>query len=465
MQKIFIVAVAAIILILHSNIVLGTQEQETGVVVTARLNMRSEPGTNKSSVKTLTKGTRVKILKHADKWLKISHEGKVGYIRNRKRYINIIKENGINKGYALDTKIIHVTKKAEDIGHKIEKQKTRVLTFDKKEIDVINSFNETDLALNNATKRILELRPEIAALEKRIKEIKDTYNDLSVRIKIAEEYASKRLVALYKLNSLGSMHILASAESINDLFHRKATIEQILTYDETIWEKLVKNKSELRKLLDSMNAQKTEKLCLETDLKKQIDIKSRENAKRSKLIEDIRSKKSLALAAIESLRQRATELDQTIKSLGSEYNRTKQAKDILPKTFTTLKGLLMMPVNGKIITSFGPYTNKKCNVTNFRSGIDIKADRGEPIYSVFDGKILFSNWFKGYGNMTIVDHGNNYYTVYAHAEELFKVKGDHVEAGEVIATVGDTGSMIGPALHFEVRYHGKPVNPLDWLRS
>jgi len=465
LQKVFIVAAAVIILILHSNIVLGTQEQEIGVVVTEKLNIRSEPGTDKPPEKTVKKGTKVIILKHGDKWLKVLHEGKIGYIRNIKRYINIIKEKGINKGDALDSKIIHISKKAEDIGHEIEKQKTRALTFDKKEIAVIDSFNETDLALNDARKRILALRAELADLEKRIKETLNTYNNLSIRIRTSEEYTSKRLVALYKLNSLGSMHILASAESINDLFHRKASIEKILTYDETIWKKLVKNRSELRELLDSMNARKTKKLCLETDLKKQIDIKSRENAKRSKLIEDIRGKKSLALAAIKSLRRTATDLDQTIKSLGSEYNRTKQAKYIPQKTFTTLKGLLNMPVKGKIITTFGSYTNKKCNVANFRSGVDIKADRGEPICSVFDGKVLFSNWFKGYGNMIIVNHGNHYYTVYAHAEELFKVKGDHVEAGEVIATVGDTGSMIGPALYFEVRHHGKPVNPLDWLRS
>lgn len=463
LKKIFIVAVAAIILILQSNIVSGSEKQEIGVVITERLNIRSEPRIDKPPEKTVRKGTKVKIITRGNKWLKVLHEGKIGYIRNLKSYIDIIKENGINKGRALDAKTIHIIKKAEDIGHRIEKQKTRVLTFDKKEIAVIDSFNETDLVLNNARKRVLVLRAELAVLEKRIKETLNTYDNLSIRIKTSEEYTSKRLIALYKLNSLGSTHILASAESLNDFFHRKATIEQILTYDKTIWEELVKNKSELHKLLDSMNAQKTEKLSLEADLKEQIDIKSRENAKRSKLIEDIHSKKSLALAAIESLRQRATDLDQTMNFLGSKHRRIKQAEDISPKTFTTLKGLLKMPVKGKIITSFGPYTNKKCNVANFRSGIDIKTDRGEPVYSVFDGKILFSNWFKGYGNMIIVDHGNHYYTVYAHAEELFKVKGDHVEAGEVIATVGDTGSMIGPALYFEVRHHGKPVNPLEWL--
>lgn len=65
--------------------------------------------------------------------------------------------------------------------------------------------------------------------------------------------------------------------------------------------------------------------------------------------------------------------------------------------------------------------------------------------------------------MIIIDHGDSYYTVYAHLHELYKNKGDHVNTGEDIATVGDTGSMIGPVLHFEVRHHGKPLDPLAWL--
>jgi len=65
--------------------------------------------------------------------------------------------------------------------------------------------------------------------------------------------------------------------------------------------------------------------------------------------------------------------------------------------------------------------------------------------------------------MIIIDHGRNFHTVYAHVEDIFKAKGDTVETGEVIATVGDTGSISGPQLHFEVRHHGKPLNPLIWL--
>ena len=124
-----------------------------------------------------------------------------------------------------------------------------------------------------------------------------------------------------------------------------------------------------------------------------------------------------------------------------------------------------MPVSGKVITRFGLFKNTRYNVANFRSGIDIRADRGEPVRAVSSGKILYSSWFKGYGNMLIIDHGDSYYTVYAHAEEIFKKKGESVDIGEVIATVGDSGSMVGPGLYFEVRHHGKPTDPLVWIKK
>lgn len=124
-----------------------------------------------------------------------------------------------------------------------------------------------------------------------------------------------------------------------------------------------------------------------------------------------------------------------------------------------------MPVKGKIISSFGLYKNTEFNVMNIQSGIDIKADRGSPVHSVMEGEVIYSSWFKGYGNMIIIDHGDHYYTLYAHVEELYKKKGDKVITDEVIATTGDSGSMSGPGLHFEIRHHGKPVDPVKWLKK
>ena len=354
-------------------------------------------------------------------------------------------------------------KKAAAINRKIEKQKAELKTFTVKEKNILTSLNNADFALNKARKSVSAIRKEIAGIEKKIKQTTKSYIDLVEKIKTNEEYISKRLVALYKLYWLGKIQVLASAESMSEIFQRENALERILAHDEDKQKKLIEDKAKLKNLLDIMNSQKKGKINLEQELIKQINIISLEKEKRSKLLADIRSKKSLGIAAIESLKNSANELDQTMKALSIEFKQFKQVEKIRTKNFTSFKGLLNMPVKGKIISFFGPYKNTKFNVKNFRSGIDIKADRGEPIHAVCDGLIIYSSWFKGYGNMIVIAHGENYYSVYAHIEELFKTKGDKVEKDEVIATVGDTGSMVGSRLYFELRHHGKPMNPLEWL--
>jgi len=359
-------------------------------------------------------------------------------------------------------KIEQFRKEAEDINRKIEKSKARVLKFSGKESTIIYSLDRIDLSLNKAVKRVSANKSELATLDKKITTTTNEYKKLIKEIETTEDYAAKRLVALYKINRLGQLNLLATADSMYELFQRKATLERVLEYDEEVREALIKDKARLKKVLNRLNDQQIKKISLEADINKQIKIMSQKREKRSKLLTEIRSKKSYELAAIESLKMTSIALDKKIKSLSLELNRHDQK---INSSFLAFKGLLIMPVRGKIINFFGPYQNTKFNVTNFRSGIDIKAKRGESVLAVCAGKVLYSSWFKGYGNMIIIDHGNSYYTLYAHVEETFKAKGDAVETGEVIATVGDTGSMIGPNLHFEIRHHGKPVNPLKWLKT
>ena len=189
----------------------------------------------------------------------------------------------------------------------------------------------------------------------------------------------------------------------------------------------------------------------------------RERAVRAALLKDVHNQKRLETAAIASLQTAAGELDNIISSLMNSPARKPEPPP--PGSLGTLKGLLDAPVRGKIANFFGPFKNTRYDVMNFRSGIDITSDRGEPVQAVFSGKVLFADWFKGYGNMLIIDHGHSYCTLYAHMEELFKKKGDTVESGEVIATVGDSGTLSGPGLYFEVRHHGKPEDPLQWLKE
>jgi len=466
--KTIVYVAVGVIIILQPPDVPVAQSDEIGIVTANKLNVRVQPGVENPSLMTIPEGTKVKILEHHNAWLKILHNGQVGYIRNLGKYVNVISEDGVESKVKTENNnddIEDFSKEATSINREIEKETAELLGFTRKETSIVNSLNDIDLILDKARKNASSLKTELADFEKEIEKATNTSKELQKKIKTSEEYASKRLVALYKLNWLGKIYVLASAQSMYELFYRKKILEQVLAYDENIWQNLQDNKEKHQQLLIELNAKKKEKLSVETDLKKQIEIMSLERRNRSQLLDDIRKKKSLKLAALESLKQAAEDLDHTVISLKSGPDLTEPQKNISLKSFSSLKGLLNMPVKGKIISFFGPQRNNRFNLINFQSGIEIKADRGEPIRAIYNGRILYARWFKGYGNMIIIDHGNNYYTIYAHAQELFASQGDTVEMGEVVATVGDSGSMIGPSLHFEIRHHGKPVDPLKWIKE
>jgi septal ring factor EnvC (AmiA/AmiB activator) len=132
--------------------------------------------------------------------------------------------------------------------------------------------------------------------------------------------------------------------------------------------------------------------------------------------------------------------------------------------FAGLRGRLSWPADGRVVAEYGPQVNPRFGTKTFRNGIDIEASEGTNIAAVFPGQVVYTGWFRGYGNLIIVDHGGEYYTVYAHAADIRVTEGDEVKQGQIIGTVGDTGSLQGPRLYFEVRHEGKPQDPTQWLR-
>ena len=356
-------------------------------------------------------------------------------------------------------------KRQKNLQLEIKKGRRDVKAFTRKESNIIKRLNRVDKALAQSRKRTAALEMEIKGLDVKILQTTKSSDELKRRIQTNEKFVAQRLVARYKMNWLGKFHLLASAESMHEFIQRQAAIERILAQDEQIHRELADNQATLNKMLVTLDAHKSRQKLKVAEHKSQLKVMLRERSTRLRLLADIRSQKALELAAIDALTQAANELDSKIKSIHSGLAATDTEKNLMQLGFSAHKGLLIMPVNGRITSLFGPYKNQKYNTTNFRSGIDIKAEKGEPIRSVFQGRVLYASWFQGYGNMIIIDHGNNYYTVYAHLEEAFKSKGDVVETREVIATVGDTGSLEGAKLYFEVRHHGKPQNPMVWLKK
>jgi septal ring factor EnvC (AmiA/AmiB activator) len=128
--------------------------------------------------------------------------------------------------------------------------------------------------------------------------------------------------------------------------------------------------------------------------------------------------------------------------------------------FATVKGKLAWPVQGRLVGEFGQPRGGGPVKWN---GVLLEAAAGTPVRAVYNGRVAYADWLPGLGLLVIIDHGGGYMSLYGHNEALLKEAGDWVQPGDSIAQVGDTGGLLRPALYFEIRYKGEPVNPHTWV--
>jgi septal ring factor EnvC (AmiA/AmiB activator) len=149
-----------------------------------------------------------------------------------------------------------------------------------------------------------------------------------------------------------------------------------------------------------------------------------------------------------------------------QATETKKKQVVVPagKGLNVIRGKIPWPVSGKIISFFGKNKSSQFKMVVDNSGIQINAAQGTPFRAVSGGTVRFADWFKGYGKLVILDHGGGYYSLYAQASELSVSEGQTVAAGQILGTVGDTGSLVGSSLYFEIRKNGVPQDPLHWLK-
>lgn len=440
------------------------QVRYQGTISAAKLNVRAKPSRLSDVVIVLKKNDVVEVLEKSNTggWLKVTYKNRTGYIRNRTKYVRLkeVKDQSVARKKASVKEARKAQKK--EIEKKITAQEKLVDTFSEKEVEIIEGLNEIDYALNRARIKVTALSTEMEQLEAKINTLSRDSEKLAAEIRVNNVYTGKRLKALYKMNMIGRLDAAGLPSSVFDFILKQNSMKRIIASDFKVLEKQNADLEQFAKLQTALKHEVKSKTQLEVELQDQIRINKKESLKRELILQDIRKKKKLSLAAVEALKNAAAELDNQINNLD-----TGNTNSLNHASFSSRKGRLIFPVKGRIISEFGPsqIDNGGYKAFTYQKGIDIKVERGEPVKSVFKGVVMFSEWLKGYGNLMIINHGDNYYTLYAHLEELFKQQGEHVDTGEVIATAGDTGSIKGMRLHFEVRHHGKPVNPMKWLRK
>ncbi|MEH0020909.1 MAG: peptidoglycan DD-metalloendopeptidase family protein [Desulfobacter sp.] len=444
-----------------------------------KLNIRSGPSQRSKVVVTIEKGDVVDVLEvkgGIGGWLTVTYKDKKGYVRNRPKYITLAPlpsqrledktaATPPEKKPAVKPKpAIHLEnrragrKKALD--REIVAEAQKVASFSQKETEIMDGLNEIDYALNQARVKAEELNRKSKVLTSEIKRIREETRVLGQSMDETRDYAAQRLNALYRMHMMGSLEMTGPPASLFDFFVKQNAMKKVVASDFALLETKARDLKDLDRLEKDLEQQKDTQAAIEGELALQIRIQEKESGKKTAILEEVRRKKELSEAALASLQESARHLDKTLNAMG-----LKGSAVLDDTSFVKHKGRLSLPVKGRIISTFGTARKGDYKSFTFQSGIDIRVERGEPVRSVFKGEVMFAQWLKGYGNLVIINHGDNYYTLYAHVEEMFKKKGEAVGTGEVIATAGDTGSMKGLRLHFEVRHHGKPVNPMKWLKK
>ena len=149
------------------------------------------------------------------------------------------------------------------------------------------------------------------------------------------------------------------------------------------------------------------------------------------------------------------------------FDMLKKAERTTPqytgKGFGARKGALQWPVRGTVAAGYGTGNDPRVNTPVFRNGIYITTAEGTVVYAVHGGKVVFADYFKGFGQLVIVDHGEGYHSLYGDLSEIFLKTGDIIEGRTKIGVVGESGMFSKPSLYFEIRYKGKPLDPMQWL--
>ena len=365
-----------------------------------------------------------------------------------------------------NSELDHLRKEIADYERKIKNTSDR----EKSEIERLNEIDEEISLVRNL---IYRLRREEKIKEKSITQAEVTIEKKeSEHTSLVNRYA-KRVTHTYKKGRLSDLEKLLDAKSWRQAVYRAKYIKIISEHDRSLADEIRRNLVEIeakrtvleRELTDIRKIDK-EKLSRKKWLEQRRRVRNKElgNLKRD------RQKMSVALnqrkKAAQQMESIISRLERERVARIAELERRRKEMELLGSVpFKELKGKLPWPIEGKVISRFGTYQNPNLKTVTENTGIDIHGSEGTEVRSIYDGIVTTVTYIRGYGNTVILDHGDGFYSVYTHVMDVEVEENSYVNARDIIAHVGDSGSLEGTKLHFEIWGNKDKLNPELWLKK
>jgi murein hydrolase activator len=295
----------------------------------------------------------------------------------------------------------------------------------------------------NNQKKISSLEPRLKKAEQKIKSHK---NILGLRLR-----------SIYKERPMFPLRVAFSSNNVTDLMQRLKYMDLIAQQDSLLLQEYLTQLEQIKQDKASLYLVRAKLVSLKKDtVSKKKDIEKAKKGK-SVYLQKIKKKKNLSIKVRKELLVASNNLNKLIDKLLAKLV-SGEGLDISDK-----KGRLNLPLKGQILNKFGRKRIKEYDSYIVYNGINVRAKKGTSVKAVFDGKVLYVGELEGYGKLVIVGHGNEYHSLYGHLDSINVTVNKIIKTGDVIALSGDSGSLVGDTLYFELRKNGKPIEPVRWF--
>jgi septal ring factor EnvC (AmiA/AmiB activator) len=375
----------------------------------------------------------------------------------------------------------------QGVKKQIKEKSLLISKTQKVETQVSGELQQIQISLAQKQSSLNLLGRDLAGVERGINK---TLSDIERERLDAERkrlQINRRVAALYKGGDTGNLRVFFSSESFPQMSENLRYMRSVLENDRKLFVQYNQNLERLKQLKLSLEQDAARKEGIRRSIEaKRREVEQEKSRKASYLVK-VRQDKQGYLASLKELQANASRLQSMFAKLEARNRKALEARNrkayspkvrgkgsaqaalppapLVPdKGLGSQKGRLSLPVKGTIVDRFGRHKHPDFDSFTVSNGISVSAPAGTPIHAVFDGEVIFADYFKGYGNMIIVDHGGGFFSLYAHAASVQRKVGSKVSRNDVLASVGDMDSAKGPMLYFEIRYQGKPVDPAPWFR-
>jgi septal ring factor EnvC (AmiA/AmiB activator) len=302
------------------------------------------------------------------------------------------------------------------------------------------------LRLERAYREMDENLARIQALEKSIAEL--------------QPFLESRSRSLYKLGRLSYVRLLLSVEKPSELTRAYRYVSRLAREDAVKMNRFLEDEAMLERAKAELVERTEAMLRMREDLETTTRTLESRRASRQTLLDEVYDRKEMAGTLVHELDAAREELGSLVESLAAGESAAEATVHLPMRTF---EGEIGWPADGKLEGRFGTQLHPRFKTVTVRNGIEIEAPAGTTVNAVYEGEVVFASWFQGYGMLLILQHPGGVHSLYGYLSDFQASQGEWVSRGQPIAWVGETGSLEGPRLYFELRVDGRPVDPETWL--